>query len=362
MAFDRTSLTTTVKNGSGGTKVFGYLPPHGLTLADGESVTFDGDMIGRLLMGAGVGSGTRDLDAMLDDIASGSLVISALPGNQGVGPKWRYGETKPVILPVEAATVINIGDFIMLVGTYAEAAGDQADGGTEALNQAAFHDAFVGIALDASAEDETDPIRVATAGVWELTTLSASYAVGDLAGVDEAVSGTALTDQTVTEVSTSDKSIGRVVKAVTSATAVLVDIFSTLIAPTLYGTPVAPVAVTVAIAAGAANSVNATFTVVDGAGTTIAAVHALEVLIARTAAATAGLTATGASGNLTASTGAILTALTAKKHVTLVTAASGIAVLNLVDAAKTEGEYFIAKNPVNGRLHASAATVTASYG
>jgi hypothetical protein len=118
---------------------------------------------------------------------------------------------------------------------------------------------------------------------------------------------------------------------------------------------------TVALAAGAANSVDCTITVKDAAGATIAAPHVLEVWISR-AATGIGLTSTAASGSLTASTGSIHTALTAKKHVSLITAATGIAVLNLVDTAKTEGEYFCVKIPRSGKVVASSATVTASYG
>lgn len=121
------------------------------------------------------------------------------------------------------------------------------------------------------------------------------------------------------------------------------------------------VTVSVTLAAGATNSFDATITVKDSAGNTIAAPYALEVYISHSATGQ-GLTTTAASGALTASTGAILTALTAKKHVSLVTAATGIAVLNLVDSAKTAGEYVVVKNPTTGAIVISAATVTGTYG
>jgi hypothetical protein len=118
---------------------------------------------------------------------------------------------------------------------------------------------------------------------------------------------------------------------------------------------------TVALAAGAVNSFNATITVKDKDGNTIAGRHILEVYITNDAEGD-GLTATAASGALTASTGVILTALTAKKHVRLITADTGIAVLNLVDTAKTQGERVVVVNPANFRPIVSAATVTATYG
>jgi len=120
--------------------------------------------------------------------------------------------------------------------------------------------------------------------------------------------------------------------------------------------------VTIAYAASATtDGIEATFTVKDAAGATIAACHVLEVWIS-TSSSGIGLTATNASGALTCpSVGAILTAHTAKKHVTLVTAATGIATLLLVDSANTAGERFCVKNPVNGKPIVGAATVASNY-
>ena len=133
--------------------------------------------------------------------------------------------------------------------------------------------------------------------------------------------------------------------------------------PTNYASDGLPRAenVTIVLAAGATNSVDATITVTDKDGVAIPGIHALDVWVSDDANGS-GLTATAASGALTASTGVILTALTAKKHVKLTTAATGIAVLNLVDSAKTQGERFVVTNPGNGRPVVSAPTVTATYG
>jgi hypothetical protein len=116
--------------------------------------------------------------------------------------------------------------------------------------------------------------------------------------------------------------------------------------------------VTIALAAGATNSINATITMVDQAGTTIAAVHDIEVFIAEDAAGATGLTTDTFSGALTASTGVILTALTAKKHIIATTAATGILVLNLVDSGKPADQYFCVKLPGSGKLIVSAASGT----
>jgi hypothetical protein len=119
--------------------------------------------------------------------------------------------------------------------------------------------------------------------------------------------------------------------------------------------------VTIAYAASVTtDGLEATLTVVDAAGVAIDAVHKLEVFITDDDIGGV-LTSTAASGALTASTGAILTALTAKKHVTITTAATGIAVLLLVDSANTAGERFVVVNPVNGKVIVGAETVAGDY-
>ena len=119
--------------------------------------------------------------------------------------------------------------------------------------------------------------------------------------------------------------------------------------------------VTVAYAASATtDGVEATLTVVDAAGTAIDAIHMLNVWVSDDADGS-GLTATAASGTLTAVTGVILTALTAKKHVLATTAATGILTLLLVDSVNTAGERFCCTNPVTGKIVVGAATVATDY-
>ena len=104
----------------------------------------------------------------------------------------------------------------------------------------------------------------------------------------------------------------------------------------------------------------ATITLVDPDGATVTGVHALDVWISRDAAGI-GVTATSASGTLTATTGAILSAVTAKKHVKAVTAATGILVLLLVDSANTTGERFCVANPVSGAAIVGPAALVTDY-
>lgn len=108
------------------------------------------------------------------------------------------------------------------------------------------------------------------------------------------------------------------------------------------------------------DGIEATYTVLDAAGAAIDAIHSLECYISDDADGS-GLTATAASGVLTAVAGTILTAVTAKKHVLANTNASGVLTLKLVDSANTVGERFCVKNPLNGKIIVGAATAGTDY-
>lgn len=124
---------------------------------------------------------------------------------------------------------------------------------------------------------------------------------------------------------------------------------------------VSPANVTISYAASATtDGIEATLTVVDSEGTAIPAIHALDVYVSDDADGS-GLTATSASGALTAATGTILTAHTAKKHVQANTDANGVLTLLLVDSANTADERFCVISPVNGRAIIGAATVATDY-
>ena len=143
--------------------------------------------------------------------------------------RWRYGETNPVVIPVDSATAIEIGDAVYLATDDARPAAQQADQGSEAANQELFHDNFAGVAMQRSPSGDTSPIRVATTGVFEFACLSGTFEIGALLGVDEAASGTALENQVVAAVATPNLAIGRCAKRVNPAdTKVLVDVVSTV--------------------------------------------------------------------------------------------------------------------------------------
>ncbi|MCI0335641.1 MAG: hypothetical protein L0228_20725 [Planctomycetes bacterium] len=144
--------------------------------------------------------------------------------------RWRYGDTSPVMLPVDSATVIEIGDILLLDVDDAKPASTQADQGTELGNQQLFHDVFAGVAMQASAAGDTQPIRVATTGVFEFDCLTTTLEVGDLMAPDENAGGTALLNQTVAKVTNANAAIGRCAKRLNPAgTRVLVDIVSAVL-------------------------------------------------------------------------------------------------------------------------------------
>jgi predicted RecA/RadA family phage recombinase len=143
--------------------------------------------------------------------------------------RWRYGDTNPVMLPVDSATAIEIGDLLYLATDDVRPASQQADQSTLALNQDMFHGNFAGVAMQSSPAGETGSIRVATTGVFEFDCAAATFEVGDTIGPDENAGGTALEDQAVIAASGESEAIGRCARrANPAATRVLVDVVSTV--------------------------------------------------------------------------------------------------------------------------------------
>lgn len=116
--------------------------------------------------------------------------------------------------------------------------------------------------------------------------------------------------------------------------------------------------VTVAIAASSTtDGMDITITVKDAGGDTVAAVHNLEVWMSEDANGI-GLTGDTYSGDLTAGTGAILSAHTAKKHWSVATAATGIFVATLVASANPADQYVAVRSPIGGTVVMSEVSGT----
>jgi len=144
--------------------------------------------------------------------------------------RWRYGETHPVMLPVQLGYVIEIGDLLYLDGGNIKPASSQLDQGTLATNQETFHDNFVGVAMQCSPGTSAETLRVATSGVFEFPSLPAAFEVGELIGSTEEGTGGQLETQVVIGVAAENLALGRCVKqAAAGSKKVLVDIVSTVV-------------------------------------------------------------------------------------------------------------------------------------
>ena len=147
--------------------------------------------------------------------------------------RWRHGETCPVLAAVDAATVIEIGDLLYLDGDDVKPASAVAGiGSTGPANLAAaqefLHDRFLGVAMQRSRAGETEEVRVATAGVFEMSCAAGTFELGDRLG--GAAVGTALSGQRVVGVAANapQLAIGRAAKRAQGATSVLVELSSTV--------------------------------------------------------------------------------------------------------------------------------------
>lgn len=150
--------------------------------------------------------------------------------------RYRYGPTNSVMIPVDSAQVIEIGDLLWLNTDDVRAASQQTDQLTEAANQREFKRLFAGVAMEQSRSGDDDPIRVATTGVFEFVCPSGTYEIGSLVGASEAGSGTALEDQQVEAVTSDELAIGRVARREPSTTTtVYVALYSSVMAPTHGG-------------------------------------------------------------------------------------------------------------------------------
>jgi predicted RecA/RadA family phage recombinase len=147
-----------------------------------------------------------------------------------LGGRLSQGPLHPILVPVDAPTVIAVGDLLWLDTDDAKPAALQPDQGTEAANQELFHDRFLGVALQPSAAGETSDILVGTSGMFEFAMLSGTAQLGELFGVDENAAGNGLLNQQVDQVAAPNLALGRCARHVAVATdRVWVEIVSTVL-------------------------------------------------------------------------------------------------------------------------------------
>jgi len=143
--------------------------------------------------------------------------------------RWLKEPTKARMFVVDDTEVIEIGDLVYLDTDDVKAADQQSDQGSLIANQDKFKQGFAGVAMQAHDGDGATEIRVAMDGVFRFICAEATFEVGDLVGIAEASSGTALENQTVIAVDVASAAIGIVAKrAAANVTEVEVDIESTV--------------------------------------------------------------------------------------------------------------------------------------
>lgn len=154
--------------------------------------------------------------------------------------RWRYSDTNPVVAAVDAATEIEIGDLLWQDVDDAKPARALQNARGCGPTQKVFADTFLGVAMCRSKVGDTDPIRVATTGVFEFDCPSDTFELGDLVAPNMRPNGSgALTNQQVVSVRGVEPeaiAIGRVAKrAATLTTSVLIDIRSTVMTGGVLG-------------------------------------------------------------------------------------------------------------------------------
>lgn len=115
---------------------------------------------------------------------------------------------------------------------------------------------------------------------------------------------------------------------------------------------------TIAIAASSTtDGMDITVTVKDADGVTVPDVFVLDLYMSE-AATGIGITGDTYSGDLTAGTGSVLGAVTAKKHWKITTAATGVFVGTLVASANPTDQYAVVKKPLGAGVVVSDASGT----
>jgi hypothetical protein len=154
--------------------------------------------------------------------------------------RYRWGDQEIICVPVDSTTIIEIGDFVCrviqvdvdadstLTINYGCPASDLVTGAAAATDREKGADQFLGIAMSATRDGDTDLLIVGTAGVWELQQkTAAAIHIGDNVGIYS--DGTNCEDKTVVEDDTSY--IGKCVenKSSTSLTGVMVKLMPSLL-------------------------------------------------------------------------------------------------------------------------------------
>ncbi|MEZ6046572.1 MAG: hypothetical protein R3C11_13565, partial [Planctomycetaceae bacterium] len=126
--------------------------------------------------------------------------------------RYRSGQVQLVKVRVDSSTVIEAGDLVFLDGDDVKPAADFTWDTDLATTQAAFAAAFLGVAHQASANGDTEPVSVDVSphAVYEFDVAATTYEVGELLGPDE--NSSALHAQQLESVANGGLAIARAVE------------------------------------------------------------------------------------------------------------------------------------------------------
>jgi len=209
-------FSTIVRNTSGSTMTFSFLPPHGRTLTAGQEYSFAGDIQTRL--GTGGRINKRKFDAFKAAILAGNITV-------------RQGSVTGEVALCEVlnTTVIAAGDLVFI---------DNGSGGTDVKSAAVytwttnilttqtnFKAQFLGVALAAHANGGghiyTFPVDVSPDLIWQFPCTSETHNISDTLGLAKAA-GNALLPQSLVK-ATAAASIARCT-SIDSSVAVIVNV------------------------------------------------------------------------------------------------------------------------------------------
>jgi hypothetical protein len=162
--------------------------------------------------------------------------------------RYVSGDCRPIAVKCDPSYPIEVGDLLFLEpsNSLARPASAMLNQGSQALNQGAFHDVFLGVALQKNGlqTNETVPlnstishspanvIECATAGRFLFPCAATAWNPGNLVGPVNNAGNTALQNQAVASVAAAGLSVGRAAPAAdeigVSLTQVIVQIESTV--------------------------------------------------------------------------------------------------------------------------------------
>jgi len=100
MARTTDCLNTVIKNTSGGTRVFGFIPPHGVKLGNNETYSVPGDIIAAMSAGDSI-LARRRIAAFRKALENGDITIVSTPA---VAFTTSYNDLGSVVLSVNNST------------------------------------------------------------------------------------------------------------------------------------------------------------------------------------------------------------------------------------------------------------------